>query len=84
MFILDSLFGTVAKLEGSVALALSRWCCVTGWSPGLDGETWAEFKTSHLLTMRVGQVTSLPWCQPGLCHQREAETSDLIRTFLAS
>lgn len=51
--ILDSLFGTVAKLESSEALALSRWCYVTGWKPGLDWGTWAEFKRSHLLTMRV-------------------------------
>lgn len=53
MCILDSLTGTVAKLESSKVLALSRWCYVTGMEPGLDRETWAEFRRSHLLTMRV-------------------------------
>lgn len=59
MCILDSLIGTVAKLESSEVLALSRWCYVTGMEPGLDRETWAEFRRSRLLTMRVVKLHHL-------------------------
>lgn len=36
-----------------------------GMEPGLDGETWVEFKTSHLLTMRVVKLHHVPGANQG-------------------